>query len=51
MKELEVELPVDEKGRFDIVQQRVIAKAINRFDNIRQRLAELGEWSGSARIA
>lgn len=51
VKELEVELPVDENGRFDIVQQRVIAQAIKRFDNIRQRLAELGEWSGSARIA
>jgi type I restriction enzyme M protein len=51
VRELEVELPIHEDGRFDVVQQRVIAAAIKRFDNIRQRLAELGEWSGSARIA
>lgn len=51
VKELEVELPIREDGSFDVVQQRVIAAAIKRFDNIRQRLAELGKWSGSARIA
>lgn len=50
LPELEVESPDREDGRFDIVQQRVIAAA-KRFDNIRQHLAELGEWSCNARIA
>lgn len=51
VKELEIELSIREDESFDIDQQRVIAAAIKRFDNIRQRLAELGAWSGSARIA
>lgn len=51
VKELEVQLPIHEDGSFNLDQQSIIAVAIKRFDNIRQRLAELGEWSGSARIA
>ena len=51
VKELEVELPINENGTFDLDQQTVIAAALKRFDNIRTRLAELGKWSGGARIA
>ena len=51
VKELEVQIPVRKDGSFDLDQQSGISAAIKRFDNIRQRLAELGEWSGSARIA
>jgi hypothetical protein len=51
VQELEVELPVDGNGAFDLPHQQQTALAVKRFDYIRQRLAELGSWSGSARIA
>jgi hypothetical protein len=51
VKELKVEIPVDSSGRFDLNQQRLIAAALKRFDGIRRRLHELGNWSGEARIS
>ena len=51
VKQLSIDLPVNESGEFDLERQRVIALAVNRFDNIRQKLHELGDWSGSARIS
>lgn len=51
VKQLSIELPVTEKGDIDVERQRVVALAVNRFDNIRQKLHELGSWSGSARIS
>jgi hypothetical protein len=50
VKELSIEVPVDQSGAFDIEQQRVIASAVKRFDSIRDRLGELGNWSSTARI-
>lgn len=51
VKELQVELPVKPDGTFDLEQQKKIAMAAKRFDGIRQKLAEVGQWSASARVA
>lgn len=51
VRELEVELPINADGSFNVEQQKMIAAAIKRFDYIRQRLSELGAWSNNARIA
>ena len=51
VKELQIELPIKPDGTFDLQQQRKIAAAAKRFDNIRQKLAEVGQWSVNARVA
>jgi type I restriction enzyme M protein len=51
VKELTVSLPVRADGTLDIEHQRKIAAAVKRFDNIRLKLSELGQWSAEARIA
>lgn len=51
VKQLAIELPIREDGTLDVELQRTIAVAVNRFDNIRQKLHELGDWSGGVRIS
>ncbi len=51
VKELEVGLPIKEDETLDLNQQRVISSAIRRFDGIRQKIAELGQYSENARIS
>lgn len=51
VRELTVEMPVMASGKFDIKRQRDIASAVNRFDEIRQKLYSLGTWSREARIS
>jgi len=50
VKELLVTLPVLDDGSFDIQLQKQIAAAIKRLNNARQRLNEIGDWSGKARL-
>ncbi|WP_189547217.1 hypothetical protein [Streptomyces gelaticus] len=50
VKELSVDVPVDTSGNLDIEQQKRIASAVKRFEDIVSRLGELGRWSGEARV-
>ena len=50
LKELAVDIPVDEKGNYDLAQQGRLASAAKRFDAIVARLGELGRWAADARI-
>lgn len=50
VKELEVEIPVDQAGDYDMTQQQKIASAVQRFDSLRTRLHDLGLRSMSARV-
>jgi hypothetical protein len=49
--QLEANIPVGPGGTFDLKQQAEIAAATRRFDLIRAKLHELGDWSQSARIS
>ena len=51
VKELSVQIPVTPTGEYDIEQQPQIAAAVKRFDSIRTRLHELGNWSSEARVS
>lgn len=62
VQELAVDIPVEMSRvpaagegpatpAFDLAQQRAIASAINRFDEIRQKLYSLGKWSREVRIS
>ncbi len=51
VSQLAVQVPVCADGSFDIDQQRAIAAATRRFDLIRAKLHELGQWSVKARIS
>lgn len=50
VKELCIEIPVTEMDEFDIQLQNKIANAYVRFDTVKQKLAELGEWSTDVRF-
>lgn len=50
VRELSVQAPCDATGTLDLVKQKAIASAVNRFDAIRERLHELGQWSHDVRI-
>lgn len=50
VKELSVVVPVDESGNLDVEQQKRIASAVKRFEDIVSRLGELGRWSSEARV-
>jgi type I restriction enzyme M protein len=49
VKGLDVEIPISEKGNFDVKQQQAIASAVRRFDALRTRLHDLGLRSESVR--
>jgi type I restriction-modification system DNA methylase subunit len=51
VKELMVKVPVRDDDSFDVDQQEKIAEAVKRFENARAKLAEVGEWSATARVA
>lgn len=57
VQELSVDIPIKAKSKgaegqsFDLQQQKAIASAINRFDEIRQKLYSLGKWSREVRIS
>jgi type I restriction enzyme M protein len=51
VKELEIEIPIAEDGAVDVEQQGRISAAMSRFDTIRQRISELGEWSAAVPIS
>ena len=50
LKDLSVNIPLDDGGAFDLEQQKLIASATKRFEAIVDRLGELGRWSSEARI-
>lgn len=50
VKELAVDIPLLANGEFDLPLQKKIAAAIKRLNNARQRLNEVGVWSGKARL-
>ncbi|MHB1956447.1 MAG: hypothetical protein ACYCOU_22175 [Sulfobacillus sp.] len=50
VRELTIAVPIDVNGAFDLHQQKQIASATKRFNDIRSRLAELGRWSADARV-
>ncbi len=49
--ELEVEVPVGPDGKFDMKQQKRIAAAAGRLDQLRRQLTELGETAAGVRLA
>jgi type I restriction enzyme M protein len=49
--QLTAAVPVKPDGSFDLDQQKAIAAATQRFDLIRSKLHELGDWSEAARIS
>ena len=51
VEKLSIDVPIKEDGSFDLEQQKKIASAMNRFDSIRERLADLGKCSAEARVA
>lgn len=50
VKELSVKIPMLDDGGYDIELQKKISAAIKRLNNARQRLSEIGDWSGKARL-
>ncbi len=49
--QLEIDVPIKPNGTFDLDQQNAISAATRRFDLIRAKLHELGDWSEKARIS
>jgi hypothetical protein len=49
--QLTASVPVKKDGSFDLDQQKPIAAATRRFDLVRSKLHELGDWSEGARIS
>ena len=49
--QLSANIPIRGDGSFDLEAQKEIAAATRRFDLIRDKLHELGQWSETARIA
>lgn len=50
VERLTASVPVTKEGAFDVERQRQIAAAIDRFETIREKVRELGEWSAQARL-
>lgn len=50
VKELEIDVPVDAHGGFDLTRQQQIADALKRFDTIRMNIVDLAAWVQDARI-
>lgn len=51
VSQLVVEVPMKVDDSFDLDQQKAISAATRRFDLIRAKLHELGDWSEKARIS
>lgn len=43
VKELSIEIPLYDTG-FDLEKQKKIAVALKKFDNLKEKLCELGTW-------
>lgn len=50
VKELSIKIPKLGDGGYDLDLQKKISAAIKRLNNVRQRLSEIGNWSGKARL-
>ena len=50
VSQLSVDIPVDSSGDPDLPRQKAIASAVQRFDNLRARIGEMGKWSTTARL-
>lgn len=50
-KQLTANIPIHADGSFDLERQQTIAAAVKRFDLIRTKLHDMGDWSTSARIS
>ena len=50
-KQLTANIPVRTDGSFDLERQQTIAAAVKRFDLIRTKLHDIGDWSATARIS
>jgi len=50
-RQLSAAIPVLEDGSFDLERQQTIAAAVKRFDLIREKLHDIGDWSATARIS
>ncbi|MDH7973527.1 N-6 DNA methylase [Sphingomonas sp. AR_OL41] len=51
VKQLAVAIPTLPNGSFDLERQQTIAVAVKRFDLIRAKLHDIGDWSATARIS
>lgn len=49
-KELEIPIPVDADGNFDVEAQKRIGEAARRVDELQQQLTDLGVWAKGARL-
>lgn len=50
VEKLSASIPVRVDGSFDLPKQKEISAAIDRFETIRDKLRELGDWSAEARL-
>ncbi len=50
-RQLTAAIPIRPDGSFDLDRQQTIAAAVKRFDLIRTKLHDIGDWSGTARIS
>lgn len=51
VRELSINVPIDDNDIFDIDQQKLVSTAVSRFEAAQRRLADLGKWAENARIA
>ncbi|GGT45394.1 class I SAM-dependent DNA methyltransferase [Nonomuraea spiralis] len=51
VRQLMIEVPINENGDPDLDRQRRIAAAVKRLDGIRAKLQEAGMWSKSVRLS
>jgi len=51
VKQLIVEIPVNDDGEFDLDRQQAIGQASRDIAAIQERLEELGSWSGDVRLS
>jgi hypothetical protein len=49
IKELSVVIPINDDG-FDVAQQRKIAEAYKRFDQIKGKIEDFGKWAATSRL-
>lgn len=50
VKELFVSIPIEQNKEFDVNRQEDISAAFMRFNTVRQKLSEMGQWSLDVRF-
>jgi hypothetical protein len=50
-RQLTAAIPIRPDGSFDLDRQQTIAAVVKRFDLIRAKLHDIGDWSATARIS